>query len=345
VRAHATGPAELDALETAAAGQPDVAAFVVSTKAQYFAWRGDPVAIDLADRGLTILPDLALPGRLALYARGRLRRARAIGLLLQPTADLRAEAEASAQASIRDFNRAGLVEEAASTTIYFHGFLAAVTGDGLVDAAETVHAAAERLRARESPMAPAAFATEAVLRLRAGNFAGAAASLACARSWERNVEPYVASACEAVDLLLRVATGTDIAGVAQEVDRVVSDLDRHAPELAWSMALTIAFCASIAGSSTCRSSGPPGPETCPKSIPLLRRGSERSSASSTSPTDVCRTERRNSSGLSLRCGDSARSATSARSVQGQPGYSRPPATRTLPGGEARPSASSLHPAP
>ena len=82
----------------------DLRAYVISVKAQYLLWRGDPLCFGVAETGLYLLPQEGLMSLIGLFARGRLRLVLAIGTLFMSFVE-RPAAEALLDAAVADFMR------------------------------------------------------------------------------------------------------------------------------------------------------------------------------------------------------------------------------------------------
>ncbi|HEX5097038.1 MAG TPA: hypothetical protein VFX21_13520, partial [Acidimicrobiia bacterium] len=239
-RAHAIDLASLDALERRVQSRIDLRAFVVAVKAQHLLWRGDPLCFSVAQSGLDLLPHDGLVSPVGLFARGRLRLVLAIGTLFVSFA-ARASAEELLDDAVADFMRAGALAEAAAAQAYVHGLIAAVTWTDVADAAETVGAAAARLQSRHSPYAPFALVSEALLRFIAGDMWSCHRVLESYDRWRGPRPEFVPFIADYVRLVAQLI-GDGGAGDAFDGDavRIVDGLDRHAPELAGTMTLTIA---------------------------------------------------------------------------------------------------------
>ena len=217
----------------------DLRAYVISVKAQYLLWRGDPLCFGVAQTGLDLLPQEGLMSPIGLFARGRLRLVLAIGTLFMSFAE-RPAAEALLDAAVADFMRAGAVEEAAAAQAYLYGLAAAVTWTDVVEAAEIVGAAAARLRTRRSGYAPFAFVSEALLRVIAGDLWSAHRALEEFDAWDGPVPDFVPFIAQYVRLMIRMITFGADATFDTDAERITDGLDRYTPELAGTMTLTIA---------------------------------------------------------------------------------------------------------
>ncbi len=237
-RAVALDLGALDALEREVEAEPDLRAFVLAVRSQHLLWRGDPLCLVAAQAGLEILPHDGLTSSLGLFARGRLRMILAIGTLFA-SFKLREQAEEMIDAAVADFTRAGAVEEAAAAQAYFHTLAAAATWTGVADAAETVGAAAGRLLRRGSPYAPFALVAQALLRFIDGDLWSAWRALDAAEAWDGPTPGVVPHLAAYVKLLARlISDGADEA-FDRDALAIVEGLDRHAPELAGGVTLTI----------------------------------------------------------------------------------------------------------
>ena len=174
MRAHCITRLELETLASeveaaAGRGEDDYRWWVKAICCEYFFWKGDIVALGMAEEALREIPLDPLPATPTLVARGRLRRIEAVGHMFSSSREGLERGREALDAALLDFARAGWDEERSMTSALFATVWTAVSWDDVRRSQMVVREAADRLRCLRSSYSPLALMELAFVSFVAGD--------------------------------------------------------------------------------------------------------------------------------------------------------------------------------